>query len=98
MKKTRQFFTSLALILSLFPVTAQVWAEEPAQQEASVVNINTATAAELAVLDGIGESKALAIVADRNANGPFESEDDLTRVRGIGDATVESNRNRITTR
>lgn len=98
MKQTQRLFASLVLIFSLFAIQAPAWAEEPAAAQTPVVNINTATAAELTTLDGIGETKALAIVADRDANGPFESGDDLTRVRGIGDATVEKNATRITTR
>lgn len=98
MKHTKQLFASLVLIFSLFAMQAPAWAEEPAETQAQVVNINTATAAELTQLDGIGETKALAIVADRDTNGPFESEGDLTRVRGIGDVTVEKNADRITTR
>lgn len=76
----------------------QAWAEEPTEAAPPVVNINTATAAELTQLEGIGDTKALAIVADRDANGPFASEGDLARVRGIGDITVEKNASRITTR
>ena len=98
MKQTQRLFASLVLIFSLFAMQAPAWAEEPTEPQAAVVNINTATAAELTQLEGIGETKALAIVADRDANGPFESEGDLTRVRGIGDVTVENNANRITTR
>nr|WP_256388212.1 helix-hairpin-helix domain-containing protein [Marinobacterium sp. xm-d-530] len=56
------------------------------------VNINSADAVELAdALDGIGQSKAEAIVAYRDANGPFNSVEALTAVRGIGVATVEKN-------
>lgn len=99
MKQTQRYFASLILIFSLFAMQAPAWAEEPSEPpSASAININTATAAELARLDGIGESKALAIVADRDTNGPFESEGDLTRVRGIGEVTVEKNADRITTR
>ena len=98
MKKTQTIIASLILAMSLFASQTPAWAEEPAEPLASVININTATAEELTALDGIGESKALAIVADRDTNGPFESEGDLTRVRGIGEATVEKNAERITTR
>jgi competence protein ComEA len=56
------------------------------------VNINSADAIELAdALDGIGQSKAEAIVAYRDENGPFNSVESLTSVRGIGVATVEKN-------
>ncbi len=60
---------------------------------ASPVNINKADAATIAKsLDGIGQSKADAIVAWRDANGPFKSADDLAQVKGIGKATLERNR------
>ncbi len=56
------------------------------------VNINSADAIELAdALEGIGQSKAEAIVAYRDQNGPFNSVESLTAVRGIGVATVEKN-------
>ena len=54
-----------------------------------VVNINKASAEELDALPGIGATKAAAIVADRSAKGPFTSCDELTRITGIGAATVE---------
>jgi competence protein ComEA len=54
----------------------------------SRININSATASALQDLPGIGTSKAAAIVADRDANGPFKSCEDLDRVAGIGPATV----------
>ena len=62
---------------------------------AANLNINTASAAELEVLPGIGETRAAAIVADRDANGPFSTVDDLTRVEGIGEKTVEKLRNDV---
>ena len=60
---------------------------------ATPVNINTATAADLAAsIQGVGESKAAAIVAYRDTHGAFKSADELTNVKGIGPATVEKNR------
>ncbi|MFZ0870486.1 MAG: helix-hairpin-helix domain-containing protein [Rhodanobacter sp.] len=60
---------------------------------ATPVNINTADAATLAKsLDGIGNSKAQAIVAWRDAHGPFKSVDDLSQVKGFGTKTLERNR------
>ena len=57
------------------------------------ININTATAQELAAaLSGIGASKAEAIVRYRTQFGPFGSIEELTEVRGIGTATIERNR------
>lgn len=48
------------------------------------VNINTASAAQLDTLPGVGASTAEKIVADREANGPFKTVEDLKRVSGIG--------------
>ncbi|MGR9107640.1 MAG: ComEA family DNA-binding protein [Gammaproteobacteria bacterium] len=63
---------------------------------AEPVNVNTASAEDIAkALNGIGLVKAEAIIKDRDANGPFKSADDLKRVKGIGDATVNSNKELI---
>lgn len=53
------------------------------------IDINTASAAELATLPGIGDSKAKAIVEYRAAD-PFKSIDDLKKVKGIGEKTFEA--------
>ena len=63
---------------------------------ASPVDINSADAQTLADgLNGIGMSKAQAIVAYRNEHGPFSSADQLAEVKGIGQALVEKNRDSI---
>lgn len=54
----------------------------------AAVDINSANEAQLESLPGIGPGKAKAIVAERQANGPFESVDDLRRVKGIGEKTI----------
>ena len=59
------------------------------------VNLNTASAAELATLPGIGPAKAQAIVEQR-AKAPFGTPDDLRKVKGIGDKLYDSIRERIT--
>ncbi len=60
------------------------------------VDINSADAATLALaLDGIGMAKAQEIVAYRELNGDFESIDELADVKGIGDATIAKNRDKI---
>ena len=65
--------------------------------EGERININTAPAAELQRLPGIGEKRALAIVAWREENGPFEQAGDLTRVPGIGEGILSQCREYITT-
>jgi competence protein ComEA len=48
------------------------------------LDINTATEAELTQLPGVGPSLARRIVEYREANGPFQTADDLQNVSGIG--------------
>jgi competence protein ComEA len=75
-----------ALILTLLP--AAVWA--------GPVDINSADAATLArELNGVGLSRAQAIVEYREKNGAFRSADDLLNVQGIGAKVLESNRPNI---
>jgi competence protein ComEA len=53
------------------------------------IDINTADAAALSEIKGLGEKKAAAIVEYRSANGKFKSVDELTKVKGIGDKLLE---------
>ncbi|MBF8221746.1 ComEA family DNA-binding protein [Halomonas sp. 328] len=76
-----------ALLLGLAPLTLA--------QEMAPINVNQADAEMLAELPGIGAAKAQAIIEDREANGPFSDPDDLTRVSGIGPATVEAMRDQL---
>jgi competence protein ComEA len=63
---------------------------------ASPVNINTASATELAnALNGVGEVKAQALVVYREANGAFNSPEQIINVKGIGNATFEKNKEDI---
>lgn len=59
------------------------------------VNLNAATAAELVTLNGIGEATAAKIIADREANGPFATVDDLMRVPGIGEKKLAALRDSL---
>ncbi|NCF38307.1 MAG: helix-hairpin-helix domain-containing protein [Gammaproteobacteria bacterium] len=63
---------------------------------AAPVNINTASASEIAeALNGIGLSKAQAIVEYREAYGEFSRADEIVFVRGIGESTFEKNKSDI---
>jgi competence protein ComEA len=63
---------------------------------AGPVDVNTADAATIsAELKGIGLTKAKAIVEYRQKHGPFKSPEDLSLVKGIGERTVEINKDDI---
>ena len=65
-------------------------------QQQGLVNINTATVQELTTLTGIGESRALAIIAYREENGLFQSIDGIKKVTGIKEGLFERIKNQIT--
>lgn len=68
----------------------------PALAWSGPVDINTADAATIArELQGIGLSRAQAIVAYREKNGAFRSADDLRKIKGIGEKVLELNRANI---
>ncbi|MFB3090857.1 MAG: ComEA family DNA-binding protein, partial [Gammaproteobacteria bacterium] len=59
---------------------------------AETVNINTADKESLMTsIKGVGETRAEAIIAYREQNGPFKSIEELAEVRGIGASIVEAN-------
>lgn len=62
----------------------------------AIVNVNTATQAELETLQGIGPAKAKAIIDYRKKNGAFKLPGDLEKVDGIGPATMKKLRKDIT--
>nr|WP_317199643.1 ComEA family DNA-binding protein [uncultured Psychrobacter sp.] len=64
-------------------------------REQKRVNINRASEGELTSLNGIGSSKAQAIILYREMFGDFKSVDELQKVKGIGAKTVEKNRSRL---
>jgi competence protein ComEA len=72
----------------------------PAQPGSSsggdLINLNTATPAELETLPGVGPALAQRIVEHREAQGPFATIEDITAVRGIGEGLFDEIRDLIT--
>lgn len=64
--------------------------------QTGLININSADLEQLQQLDGIGKVKAQAIIDYREAHGAFRTVDELTKVDGIGEKTLEKNRDKIT--
>ena len=96
MKYNLSFFKAIAAILlvlcSVLPAMAEPAAGEKTASGAGMqklVNINTADAAELTQLPGIGPETADSIIDYRSDVGPFTSIDDLMKVKGIGAKKLE---------
>ena len=90
--------TAAALSVSAAETAKTAPAKPAAVQVAEVgkVNLNTADAPTLQrELSGIGETKAKAIVAYREAHGPFASVDELLEVKGIGESILAKNRDKL---
>ncbi|EIF6163442.1 helix-hairpin-helix domain-containing protein [Clostridium perfringens] len=76
-------------------IPANLPGEKGEKNESSVININTASKETLMTLNGIGESKAQAIIDYRDEIGGFKSVDDITNVSGIGEKTLEKIKDKI---
>ena len=77
------FRTATAVILLALPILTF----------AGPVNVNSADAQTISEeLNGIGLTKARAIVEYRKKHGPFRNADELSLVKGIGERTVDRNR------
>lgn len=70
--------------------------ENTAETPMGKININTADETTLQTLDGIGETKAKAIIEYRNKNGNFKTIEDIKNVFGIGDSVYEKIKDNIT--
>lgn len=81
--------TRLAVLALVGALTLAAVPALAADAPAGVVNINTASPAELELLPGVGAAVAQRIVAHREENGAFKSADDLMLVRGIGEKSLE---------
>lgn len=69
--------------------------QKQAEQDDELVDLNQATESELCTLPGIGQTRAQAIIAYREASGGFRSIDEIQNVSGIKSGTYEKIKNKI---
>ncbi|HXH06703.1 MAG TPA: helix-hairpin-helix domain-containing protein [Vicinamibacterales bacterium] len=99
-----RFVLSVAalLVAAVATCAAQAGQPRPAAQETSagrgpaLVNLNTATSAELQSLPGIGPRTAERIIEYRQKNGGFKKIEELMNIRGVGEKTFLRLKDRIT--
>jgi competence ComEA-like helix-hairpin-helix protein len=88
MRKSHKFLAITLLMLSLG--TPAIFADDQASEAVGgVININTADAAQFALLPRLGVKAGERIVAYREEHGPFKKVTDLMQVKGIGDKTFQ---------
>ena len=92
----KNFAKSFAILAATFAFLTALLGTATAQARSAegVVNINTASAAQLQQLPGIGSAKARAIIEHRQSK-PFKSVEDLSKVKGIGKALLSKIKNRV---
>jgi competence protein ComEA len=81
--------SSLALLIVLaahpFAQQASTTKSDAASKPVAIVNLNTATSAELETLPGIGAKTAARIIEYRTKKGPFRKIEELMNVQGVGE-------------
>lgn len=77
-------------------VSAPEQRSAPGMLEGEVLDLNTASQADLTRLPGIGEKKAAAILAWREEHGPFQVVEDVMSVDGIGEKILADIRPYVT--
>jgi competence protein ComEA len=88
-RSTRALLGGLIVALAVSLAASAVAAADSKPTFTGVVNVNTASPEQLQLLPGIGEARARAIVSMRKQNGGFKSLEQLTEVKGIGDAMLD---------
>jgi competence protein ComEA len=89
-------YLSVVIAAGIFCAAAAVAARAAKQPPAKPLNLNTATADQLAQLPGIGPKTAQSIVDFRKASGPFRRVEDLLAIRGISRRKLEALRPYVT--
>ena len=96
--KRSAFVLVAALVFMSSPLVAQRATRPPVAAtvvSTEVVNLNSATAAQIASLPGIGPKTADLVVQYRVKNGPFKKPEEIRKVSGIGKGIWEANREAI---
>jgi len=93
MMKAVKILVAVLIVVGFALVPAFAQDAQPAQPKKpkieGKININTATAEQIDMLPGLSKKKAQAVVDYRTANGKFKTLDDLAKVQGIKQKTID---------
>jgi competence protein ComEA len=95
MNRVAPVLAAVLLCLATLPLDAQRGAKPPAPVS-TAVNLNSATAIQIADLPGIGIKTAELVVQYRVKNGPFKKIEEIMNVRGIGEKSFLRIKDRLT--
>ena len=94
---TSALVLAAALVLfGSFTVEAQRATKPPVAASTETINLNSATAAQIASLPGIGLKTAELVVQYRQKNGPFKKIEEIMNVRGVGEKSFLRIKDRLT--
>lgn len=96
----RSALVLIAVLMAIaMPLSAQRATKPPvaaSTPSSAIVNLNSATAAQIAALPGIGPKTADLVVQYRQKNGPFRKIEEIMNVRGIGEKSFLKIKDRLT--
>ncbi len=98
MKRYLSMFVLLAVVstIAFAPATALAANDPAANQVIETIHLNQATAEQLQLLPGVGPVLSERIVGYRTEHGPFSSVDQLTSVKGVGEAKLAKFKKQLT--
>lgn len=88
-------FVAVSLV-GFTPVTVLAANSSSVKQVAEIVHLNQATAEQLQILPGVGPALSERIVDYRTEHGPFNSVEQLTEVKGVGEAKLSKIKSQLT--
>ena len=96
MNRVALVVTAALLWFATSPLDAQRATRPPVPEPTAVINLNSATAIQIAGLPGIGVKTAELVVQYRTKNGPFKKVEEIMNVRGIGEKSFLRIKDRLT--
>ncbi len=96
MNRSALMLAAALVLFGSWTAEAQRATKPPVALSTEVINLNNATATQIASLPGIGLKTAELVVAYRQKNGPFKKIEEIMNVRGVGEKSFLRIKSRLT--